>query len=405
MGATVLGRYDLAVVGGGIVGLSTARAVAALNPRLRLVVLEKELEVARHQSGRNSGVLHSGLYYRPGSLKARLCRDGRERMERFCLEHGLPVVRRGKVIVALDERELPRLSALHERGRANGVEVELVGPERLAEIEPHAAGLAALHVPGVAVTDFAAVCGALRAELERAGHTVLLGARVDAAGSAGSDQVVRTSRGEVLTRLVVNCAGLQSDRVARVLGIGDLLVRIVPFRGEYRTLVPDRAHLVRGLIYPLPDPALPFLGVHATRGVDGIVACGPNAVLSLSREGYRSRRPDLDDLLETFACPGFARLALRHARTALAEAWRSLYPPAFGAQVRRLLPEVRSGDLRPGPCGIRAQAVARDGNLVDDFVIEERPGVVHVLNAPSPAATAALAIGEELARRLTDQVR
>lgn len=394
------GRFDVAVVGGGIVGLSVARALAARRPAPRVVVLEKEPALARHQSGRNSGVLHSGIYYRPGSLKARLCRSGRQAMRRLCEEHGLPYATRGKLIVAVEERERPRLERLLELARANGVEAERCGPERLAEIEPHAAGVAALHVPDVGVVDFAAVCRHLAVELEREGHRVLLEARVFAMARVGASTVVRTAAGEVEAGLVVNCAGLQSDRVARLAGLDDPAARVVPFRGEYHALLPERAALVRGLIYPVPDPDLPFLGVHLTRDVEGRVECGPNAVLSLSREGYDSRRPDLDDLLDTLQWPGFRRLARRHLRSGAGEVWRSLSRRAFLRAVRRLLPAVRAEDLRPAPCGIRAQAVTRAGQLVDDFLVETSGGAAHVLNAPSPAATAALAIGEEVARRL-----
>ena len=401
MGSLAEGVYDLAVVGGGVVGLAVARAACALHPQRSVVVLEKESGVGLHQSGRNSGVLHTGIYYKPGSLKARLCRSGRARMEHYCREKGLPISPLGKVIVAVEENERGALRSLLERGRANGVECELVDRVRLREIEPHAAGLEALHVPEAAVLDFGAVCRSLAADLEASGQRVLTGARVFACGPAGSELVVRTSGGDVRARRLVNCAGLQSDRVAALApGAGEPPARIVPFRGEYRMLAPRAADLVRGLIYPVPDPAFPFLGVHLTRGVDGRVECGPNAVLSLAREGYQSRLPVLADMLDTLAWPGFRHLARRHLRTGLGEVWRSLCARAFANAVRRLLPELQDADLLPAPCGIRAQAVTRDGALVDDFLFAEGPGALHVLNAPSPAATASLAIGEEVARRL-----
>jgi L-2-hydroxyglutarate oxidase len=396
------GSFDVAVVGGGIVGLAVARALTHADPDRRVVLLEKEPQVGSHQSGRNSGVLHTGIYYKPGSLKARLCRDGRARMVRYCEEKGLPVAALGKVIVAVEERERPALQTLLERGQANGVACELVAREGLLEVEPHAAGIEALHVPEAAVLDFGAVCRSLAADLQQAGQRVVTGARVYACGRAGDELVLRTDAGDVRARHLVNCAGLQCDRVAGFSpGDEPPPARIIPFRGEYRMLAPRAAELVRGLIYPVPDPAFPFLGVHLTRGVDGSVECGPNAVLSLAREGYDSRRPVLEDLLDTLSWPGFRTLARQHLRTGLAEVWRSLSSRAFARAVRRLLPELADEDLQSAPCGIRAQAVTREGGLVDDFLLVERPGALHVLNAPSPAATASLAIGEEVAGRLT----
>jgi L-2-hydroxyglutarate oxidase len=393
--------FDVAVVGGGIVGLAVARALVAARPGRRVVVLEKEAEVGRHQSGRNSGVLHSGIYYKPGSLKARLCRSGRAEMERYCAEKGLPVAPLGKVIVATEEAERAALHKLFERGQQNGVACELVGPARLREIEPHAAGIEAVHVPEAKVLDYGSVCRSLASDLERDGHRVLRGASVFAWAHAGGELVVRTSAGEVLARKLVNCAGLQSDRVAALDGSpAPPPARIIPFRGEYRLLTPRGAGLVRALIYPVPDPAFPFLGVHFTRSVDGTVECGPNAVLALAREGYDSRAPVLADLIDTLAWPGFRRLARKHLRMGMAEAWRSLSARAFARAAQRLVPEIRAEDLLPAPCGIRAQAVDRSGALVDDFLLVEGSDVLHVLNAPSPAATASLAIGAEVAARL-----
>ena len=401
MTASSNGVFDVAVVGGGIVGLATARALAAARPGRRVAVLEKESEVGRHQSGHNSGVLHTGVYYKPGSLKARLCRSGRAAMERYCAEKGLPVAPLGKVIVATEEREKEALRRLLDRAQQNGVRCDLVGPERLREIEPHAAGLEALHVPDAAVLDYGAVCRSLASDLEQDGHMVLRGARVTAWKRVGAELAVSTSAGELAARKLVNCAGLQSDRVAALDGASTPpSARIIPFRGEYRLLTPRAANLVRALIYPVPDPAFPFLGVHFTRSVDGQVECGPNAVLALAREGYDSRAPVLADLLDTLAWPGFRRLARRHLRMGLAEAWRSFSARAFARAAQRLVPEVRAEDLLPAPCGIRAQAVDRSGALVDDFLLVEGQDVLHVLNAPSPAATASLAIGAEVAARL-----
>jgi L-2-hydroxyglutarate oxidase len=401
MTASSNGVFDVAVVGGGIVGLATARALAAARPGRRVAVLEKESEVGRHQSGHNSGVLHTGVYYKPGSLKARLCCSGRAAMERYCAEKGLPVAPLGKVIVATQEREKEALRRLLDRAQQNGVRCDLVGPERLREIEPHAAGLEALHVPDAAVLDYGAVCRSLASDLEQDGHMVLRGARVTAWKRVGAELAVSTSAGELAARKLVNCAGLQSDRVAALDGASTPpSARIIPFRGEYRLLTPRAANLVRALIYPVPDPAFPFLGVHFTRSVDGQVECGPNAVLALAREGYDSRAPVLADLLDTLAWPGFRRLARRHLRMGLAEAWRSFSARAFARAAQRLVPEVRAEDLLPAPCGIRAQAVDRSGALVDDFLLVEGQDVLHVLNAPSPAATASLAIGAEVAARL-----
>jgi L-2-hydroxyglutarate oxidase len=396
------GTFDVTVVGGGVVGLAVARALTAAQPERRVLLLEKEAQVGRHQSGRNSGVLHTGIYYKPGSLKARLCRGGRARMQRYCEEKGLPVAQLGKLIVAVQESERPALQTLLERGRANGVACELVDRPRLLEVEPHAAGIEALHVPEAAVLDFGAVCRSLAMDLEQAGQRVVTGARVFACGRIGEELVVRTDAGDARTRRLVNCAGLQCDRIASLAPDSEPPpARIIPFRGEYRMLAPRAAALVRGLIYPVPDPAFPFLGVHLTRGVDDSVECGPNAVLSLAREGYDSRRPVLEDLLDTLSWPGFRTLARRHLRTGMGEVWRSLSSRAFARAVRRLLPELADEDLLPAPCGIRAQAVTREGGLVDDFLLVEGRDVLHVLNAPSPAATASLAIGEEVAGRLT----
>lgn len=390
---------DVVVIGAGIVGLATAHAVLDRRPAARVLVLDKEPRVGGHQSGHNSGVIHAGVYYAPGSAKAALCRAGRELMLEFCHRHGIPHRVSGKVVVATTVPELGRLDALLDRSRANGLDVELIGRGRLAELEPHVEGLAALHVRDTAVTDFGAVTRALAARLTERGGEVRLGAAVSAIVAGPSSSTVRTGQGEVRTQLLVNCAGLHSDRVARLAGI-DPGVRILPFRGEYHELVPARRDLVRTLVYPVPDPDLPFLGVHFTRGIDGSVHVGPNAVPALAREGYRWGAVSVRDVAESLRFPGTRRVAQRWWRTEVGEVTRSLVPTAFVAAARQLVPEVRAHDLVRAPSGVRAQAVAPDGRLLDDFVFVDGPRSVHVLNAPSPAATASLAIGTHIASRL-----
>lgn len=390
-------RHDVAIVGGGIVGLATALALSRRAPGLKLVILEKEHAVGTHQTGRNSGVLHAGLYYRPGSLKARLCVEGKRRMEAFCQEHGVPYERCGKVVVATEERELPVLQQLFERGSANGVPgLELIGPGRLRELEPEAAGRAALYSPGTGIVDFRQVAAAMARLLAVRGVQVLTGARVLGVRRSDREAQVETTAGAVACRLLVNCAGLYSDVVARLAG-DDPGVRIVPFRGEYYLLRPERRGLVRNLIYPVPDPALPFLGVHFTRMVSGEVEAGPNAVLALAREGYSWGRLNARELWGTLRYAGFRAVARRYWRTGLYEMWRSLSQRAFVASLRRLVPAVTTQDVVRGGAGVRAQAVAPDGRLLDDFHIVEAPRAVHVLNAPSPAATSSLAIGDYVA--------
>ncbi|MGK5731867.1 L-2-hydroxyglutarate oxidase [Streptomyces sp. URMC 124] len=390
---------DVLVVGGGIVGLSTAFAITRARPGTRVVVLEKEPGPARHQTGRNSGVIHSGIYYRPGSFKARFAVGGAAEMVEFCAEHGLPHEITGKLIVATDQAELPRLHALVQRGRENGVPVRELGPAQIAEYEPHVRGVGAIHVGSTGVCDYGAVARCLARLAEDAGASVRYGAQAQVIGRRGAAVAVRTGLGEVLrARALVNCAGLHSDSVARLAG-DDPGVRIVPFRGEYFELAPGRTDLVRGLVYPVPDPAFPFLGVHLTRGIDGTVHLGPNAVPALAREGYSHLTLRPAELARTVAWPGSWHLARRHWRYGAGEVRRSLSKRAFTEAARRLLPEVTEEDLIPAPSGVRAQAVLRDGTLVDDFLFAESPRMVHVLNAPSPAATGSLPIGREVARR------
>ncbi|MEV0090722.1 L-2-hydroxyglutarate oxidase [Streptomyces sp. NPDC050738] len=391
-------RFDceVLVVGGGIVGLSTAHALAQSAPGTRVTVLEKEAGPARHQTGRNSGVIHSGVYYRPGSLKARFAVSGAAEMVKFCAEHGIPHEVCGKLIVATGRDELPRLHALVQRGRENGIPVRELGPAQIMEYEPEVRGLAAIHVSTTGIVDYGTVAAKL-AEISgaeiRYGAEVVQISRRDAVGVA-----VRTADGTVLrAKALVNCAGLHCDRVARLAG-DDPRMRIVPFRGEYYELA--RPELVRGLVYPVPDPAFPFLGVHLTRGIDGSVHVGPNAVPALAREGYGWGDVSPGDLGGTLSWPGSWRIARRHWRYGAGELHRSLSRHAFTEAVGRLLPAVETSDLRRVPAGVRAQAVLRDGTLVDDFLLREAPRTVHVLNAPSPAATASLPIGREVARRV-----
>ncbi|MEU0930635.1 L-2-hydroxyglutarate oxidase [Streptomyces malaysiensis] len=393
---------DVLVIGGGIVGMSTAYAITRTAPGTRVTVLEKEAGPARHQTGRNSGVIHSGIYYRPGSLKARFAARGAAEMVKFCAEHGIPHEVTGKLIVATERSELPRLHGLVQRGRENGIPVRELGPAQIAEYEPWVRGLAAIHVGTTGVCDFGAVAARLARLAQDAGASVRYGARVRTIGRRPSAVAVRTADGTILrARALVNCAGLHCDRVARLAG-DDPGMRIVPFRGEYYELVPSRASLVNGLVYPVPDPAFPFLGVHLTRGVDGGVHIGPNAVPALAREGYAWHTVRPQELAGTLAYPGSWRIARRHWRYGAGELRRSLSKRAFTDAVRRLLPDVTADDLIAAPAGVRAQAVLPDGTLVDDFLISQSPRIVHVLNAPSPAATASLPIGREVARRVLE---
>jgi len=389
--------FDVAVVGGGIVGLATAWALAMDHPGIRLLILEKEARVASHQTGHNSGVIHSGIYYRPGSHKARLCVEGARLMKEFCADHGIRVDPIGKVIVATSKAELPRLAALYERGVANGVAgLALIDRDRLREIEPHAAAIRAIHSPTTSIVDYGEVAHALARGLLARGIVVRTGARVTAIDATGDGFDLDTASGPVRAGHLVNCAGLHSDVVARMTGARPG-VRIVPFRGEYFMVRPERHHLVRGLIYPVPDPEFPFLGVHFTRTVHGEVEAGPNAVLAFAREGYRLGRIHLRELAGTLRYRGFWAMARRYWRTGTYEMYRSLSKAAFVRALQRLVPEITAADITRGGAGVRAQAVAEDGSLVDDFRIARSKGAIHVLNAPSPAATASLAIGRHVA--------
>jgi L-2-hydroxyglutarate oxidase LhgO len=392
-------RADVAIIGAGIVGLATALRLLQQRPDLSVVVLEKEATVASHQTGHNSGVLHAGLYYEPGSLKARLCREGKRDLEAYCAEHGVPIEHTGKLVVALDDAELPRFEKLKARALANEVPgLEDVGPERIREIEPHAVGIRALWSPGTGIVDYLAVSRAFAADVEGRGGSIDTRRAVERIEPRGRELVLGTTRGDLLARRVIACAGLQADRVAALTADGGSeRPRIVPFRGDYYTLKPEARHLVRGLIYPVPDPRFPFLGVHLTKRIDGEVLAGPNAVLATAREGYRRRDLSLRDVREALGYPGFLRLGRRYWRMGAAEMWRDWSKRAFLADLRRFVPALAAEHLVFGPSGVRAQALARDGSLVDDFLLGGSERILHVLNAPSPAATSSLAIGRVLA--------
>ncbi|MEX2140065.1 MAG: L-2-hydroxyglutarate oxidase [Pirellulales bacterium] len=393
-------HFDVIIVGGGIVGLATGYQLLRQYPGKRLLIVEKEPTIAAHQTGHNSGVLHSGIYYRPGSLRALNCRTGKQAMERFCSEQGIPYEICGKVIVAVDERELPLLQAIYERGCANSVRCEIIDRTQLLELEPHVAGLRAIHVPEAGIVNFRQVAEMLAALVRQGGGEIVCSTRVTGVRANTRPIVVETTAGDFSADYAVTCAGLHADRMARQAGQPPP-AQILPFRGEYYEVRPEARGLCRNLIYPVPDPSFPFLGVHFTRTIDGKLECGPNAVLAFAREGYRWRTVSARDLYEALTYPGFVRLAARHWRAGMAEMWRSISKAAFVRALQRLVPEVSSRDLAPAPAGVRAQAVGRDGRLVDDFLLCTSPRVVHVCNAPSPAATASLNIGRLVVERLT----
>jgi len=393
-------QYDLTIIGGGILGLATALKITAIHPNLRLLLLEKEAELSRHQTGNNSGVIHSGLYYRPGSLKARSCVSGRQELIAFCDEHSIPYEICGKVVVATSEPELARLDELYRRGAANGLrDLEIIGPERLKEIEPHATGIRGLFVPETGIVDYRRVAAAYAETIRDNGGDIRLSQRVVGMLERPDEIVLQTSGGDYRTKHLINCCGLQSDIVARMItdtNGGEEEHRIIPFRGEYYKLAPEREFLVRNLIYPVPDPTFPFLGVHFTRMARGGVEAGPNAVFAYAREGYRHTDINLSDLWRTISFRGFWAITGKYWQTGFGELYRSLSKSAFVRALQKLLPEIREGDLVPGGSGVRAQAVSASGALVDDFVIQQSRNAIHVLNAPSPGATASLAIGRQI---------
>ena len=389
-------EYDVVVIGGGIIGLSTAMQLNRRYPRWRVAVVEKEAEVATHQTGHNSGVIHSGIYYRPGSQKAQFCVGGNTALVRFCEENESEYQRCGKVILATDASELELLKGLYERGRANGVPgLETIGPERLKEIEPHTAGIRALWAPNTGIIDFTKVACAYAMRFQQGGGEIFTAAPVAKITRSQGQVILQTPGGALQAKHLINCAGLYADRVAEMMG-EKIDIRIIPFRGEYFTLRPESQHLVRGLIYPVPDPRFPFLGVHYTRNIHGHVEAGPNAVLALKREGYRKQDIDVSESWGTLTFSGFWKMSRHHWKTGLGELHRSYSKGVFVRDLQRLIPEIQEKDLAPGGSGVRAQAVSRNGALLDDFSILRGREAVHVLNAPSPGATSSLAIGEHI---------
>lgn len=402
--------YDLAIIGGGILGLATGLKILEMHPAARLLILEKEPEIARHQTGHNSGVIHSGLYYKPGSLKAQGCVAGRKALIAFCEQNSVPYEICGKVVVATAEEELPRLDELYRRGVANGLrDVEIIGPERLKEIEPHTTGIKALYVPETGIIDYTKVAAAYAAKIRSGGGEIRTSSKVTGIAERGGEIALQTTSGEDRARHLINCCGLQSDMVAKMVATTDGANpeehRIVPFRGEYYKLAPAKHYLVRNLIYPVPDPTFPFLGVHFTRMIKGGggIEAGPNAVLAYAREGYRHSIVNAGDLWNTVTFKGFWAMTGKYWRTGFGELYRSLSKAAFVRALQKLLPEITESDLVPGGSGVRAQAVSASGALVDDFVIKQSRSAIHVLNAPSPGATASLAIGQSIAAMAAQQ--
>jgi L-2-hydroxyglutarate oxidase len=397
-------RFDIVIIGGGIIGLSTAMHLQLIRPQAHLLVVEKESAVAEHQSGHNSGVLHSGVYYKPGSLKARLCVQGAAAMVEFCREHRVPHQICGKVIVASCGEEIPALEMLKQRGEANGLAgLRMLTREQLREVEPYCGGVRALHVPGTGITDYAAVCKKYSEIFCERGGSISTGTEVTGLQQHGAEMAVESNRGSLAAHFVINCAGLHSDRVSQMAGQKPM-VKIVPFRGEYYDLAPQSEHLVRALIYPVPDPQFPFLGVHFTRRIRGGVDAGPNAVLAFQREGYRRRDFNARDFAGTLSYSGFWRMAVRHWRYGLKEFHRSLSKRQFTTALQRLVPDITESDLIEGGSGVRAQALRQDGSLVDDFQFAQSEKMLHVLNVPSPAATASLPIGQMLAEMAAKQL-
>jgi L-2-hydroxyglutarate oxidase LhgO len=389
--------YDIAIVGGGIVGLATGRELLRRHPHLKLAVLEKEAEVSKHQTGHNSGVIHSGIYYTPGSLKARLCTQGRRALWEYCHAKGIEYRQVGKLIVATEEEELPRLQALWERGQANGIEgLEMLDEAGIREREPHCRGIRAIFSPVTGIVDYGVVANAYADDIRTMGGEILTGRKVTDIRRQGGETVVVSAGGDVTARSVITCGGLQSDRLAKLTGgAGD--PKIVPFRGDYLILKPEKRSLVKGNIYPVPDPSFPFLGVHFTPRMNGDIWLGPNAVLAFAREGYSFSTINLGDLFESLTYSGFVKLAGKYMSIGMGEMYRDVVRSAYVKALQRYIPELKVEDTLPGPSGVRAQAMNADGSMVDDFVFEGSEGVVHVRNAPSPAATSSLAIGGYIA--------
>lgn len=394
-------KCDIIIIGGGIIGLATGMRLTKEFPNLKTLILEKEPEVAQHQTGHNSGVIHAGIYYAPGSQKANFCAEGGKMLRRFCDEHDITYEMCGKIIVAVNKTEIPRLDQLYERGTANGaMGLELIGPDRLRELEPHAAGLKAIHSPNTGIVDFSKVSKAYATEIKNHDGEILLNTSVLSMNQRGSYTYLETNSGVISTKHIINCAGLQADTVARMMGV-DVGVRIIPFRGEYFSITPDRSDLVRSLIYPVPDPSLPFLGTHFTKRITGEVEAGPNAVLAFAREGYRKTSFNLADTIRMLGFSGFWRMSSKYWKTGFSEQYRSLRKDVFLRSLQTLVPEIRMSDLGEPGSGVRAQAVDRKGALLQDFSIAETTNAIHVLNAPSPGATASLTIS----RYIVDKAR
>ncbi|QDT80661.1 L-2-hydroxyglutarate oxidase LhgO [Gimesia maris] len=394
---------DVAIIGGGIIGLATGWQISQRFPDISILILEKESQVAQHQTGHNSGVLHSGIYYKPGSLRAINCREGKRAMEAFCDAEEIPWDQCGKVIVAIDKREFSALDRIFERGQQNGVTCEMIGEERVKELEPHVAGIRGIHVPETGIVDYKQVSARLAERIQEKDNQILTGAEVTGIQHHADSITVKTKQGDFTAKQVINCGGLFSDRVAR-MGGSKPESKIVPFRGEYYVLKPEAEHLCKALIYPVPNPEFPFLGVHFTKMIHGGVECGPNAVWAFAREGYTRTSINIGDLFEAATYPGFRKMAFKYWKTGLKEMWRSFSKPAFVRELQRLIPEIKADDLEAAPAGVRAQALGPDGTLVDDFLIDESDRMINVLNAPSPAATSSLRIGsmitDLLARRI-----
>ena len=396
-------KVDICIIGGGIVGLATAYQVSQKYPKLSLAVIEKESSLAKHQTGHNSGVLHTGIYYKPGSLKAVNCRNGKKAMEAFCKEQGIEHELCGKIIVALNEEEIPRMQNIFQRGQENGVNCKVISREEMLEIEPHVAGVQAIHVPECGIVNYKQVChrlGEIIAKKEE--NKLLLGHAVIGMQTRTDGLIITTNKAEIECKHAINCAGLHSDRITR-LGGQKPPAKIIPFKGEYYKLEKQARHLCKNLIYPVPDPAFPFLGVHFTRMIDGSVECGPNAVLALGREAYGKFDLNLRDLFESLTYLGFQKMAMKHWKMGWGEMWRSYNKGAFVKALQKLIPEIESKHLTSAPAGIRAQAVSPEGRLVDDFLIEDNERIINVCNAPSPAATASLNIGSIIAEKISDR--
>ena len=395
-------QTDIIIIGGGIVGLATAYQFTLDYPHLKITLLEKEQYLAAHQTGHNSGVLHTGIYYKPGSLKALNCRDGKSRMENFCHQEEINFEICGKVIVAISEDELPALETIYQRGRTNGVRCEIISLEKLHELEPHVAGIQAVHVPEAGIVDFSQVCERFAERVrEREGNKILCSTKVTGIRQT-SRMIIETEKGEFEGRYLVNCAGLYSDKITAMTQTPG--AKIIPFRGEYYKVRPGKNHLCRKLIYPVPDPNFPFLGVHFTRMINGSLECGPNAVLAFAREGYTRSTVNILELADILSYPGFIKLAAKYWKAGAGEMWRSFSKAAFVRALQRLIPEINADDLEPAPAGIRAQAVMDSGKLVDDFLIQENENIVNVGNAPSPAATSSLNIGKHIVDIVADRI-